>query len=72
MSTIAINPSQQRLLDAINRRLDELDTAATPAVAGILTAAERLPPADRLYVQRRLQFIGAPNTDWASALNARP
>ena len=38
MSTVAINPSQQRLLDAINRRLDELDTAATPAVAGILRA----------------------------------
>lgn len=50
----------QHLLDAINRRPDELDRAARPAVAGILTAAERPPPADRIYVKRRLQFIGAP------------
>jgi hypothetical protein len=71
MSTIAITPTQQRLLDRINTRLDQLDTAATPAVAGILTAADHLPPADRLYVHRRLQFIGAPNTDWADALNDR-
>lgn len=71
MSTVAINPSQQRLLDAIDSRLDALDTAARPAVAGILTAADRLPPADRLYVKRRLQFLGHPDVEWASVLRER-
>jgi hypothetical protein len=71
MTTIAINASQQRLLDLIDNRLDRLDIAAGPAVAGILAAADRLPPADRLYVQRRLQFVGAPNTEWAGTLDAR-
>jgi hypothetical protein len=74
MSTVAINPSQQqRLLDLINRRLDQLDAAASPAVTGILTAADRLPPADRIYVKRRLQAIGAPDAgaEWASVLRER-
>jgi hypothetical protein len=69
MSTIAINPSQQRLLDAINRRLDELDTAVTPAVAGIIAASAHLPHADRIYVKRRQMALGAPDTDWASTLS---
>jgi hypothetical protein len=70
-TTVAITPTQQRILDLIDNRLDRLDIAASPAVAGILAASAQLPPADRLYVQRRLQFVGAPNTDWASALDAR-
>jgi hypothetical protein len=68
MSTIAITPTQQRLLDRINTRLDQLDTAASPAVASILTAADRLPPADRLHVHRRLSTIGHPDVEWAGAL----
>ena len=63
MTTVAISPEQQRVLELIERRLDQLDTAS------ILAAAHRLPAADRLYVHRRLQFIGAPNTDWASGLD---
>jgi hypothetical protein len=70
MSTIAINPSQQRLLDVIDNRLDRLDLAAAPAVAGILGAADRLPAADRLYVQRRLRSVGAPRSEWAGTLDA--
>jgi hypothetical protein len=68
MSTVAINPSQQRLLDAINRRLDQLDTAASPAVTSVLAAAHRLPAADRLYVHKRLMTLGHPDVDSFGAL----
>lgn len=68
-TTVAILPEQQRILDLINRRLDQLDAAASPAVSKILTAAERLPPADRLAVHRRLMTLGHPNIEWASALH---
>jgi hypothetical protein len=72
MTTVALlSPKQQRILELIDNRLDELDTAAGEAVAGILAASAQLPPADRIYVQRRLQFIGVPNTDWAGTLDAR-
>jgi hypothetical protein len=67
MSTVAINPKQQALLAAINRRIDELDRTA----AAILTAADRLPAADRIYVKRRLRLTGQPFADWASLLRER-
>jgi hypothetical protein len=50
MGTIATTLQQERILDLINRRLDELDAAASPSVTGILAATHRLPPADRIYV----------------------
>jgi len=65
-TTIAIDVEQQRILELINRRLDELDAAAAPAVPGILTAAHRLPPADRIYVHRRLMALGHPDVEWAA------
>jgi hypothetical protein len=66
-TTLPINPTEQALLDAINRRLDELDQAA----AAVLTAADRLPAADRIYVKRRLRLTGQPFDDWASVLRER-
>jgi hypothetical protein len=70
MSTIAITPQQERILELVNRRLDELDAAASPSVTGILNATARLPAADRVYVKRRLMALGAPNNEWATALHA--
>jgi hypothetical protein len=68
MSTIAITPEQERILELINARLDELDTAATPSVTSILNVAHRLPAADRIYVHRRLMAIGSPKLEWASTI----
>jgi hypothetical protein len=73
MSSIAITPDQQRVLDLINKRIDALDAAARPAVAGIRAVADTLPAADRIAVKRRLMVLGAPDGDatWASALRGR-
>ena len=69
MSTVAISPEQQRVLELIERRLDQLETAAGATVTSILAAAHRLPAADRLAVHRRLMTIGHPPIEWASALH---
>jgi hypothetical protein len=56
----------------ILQRLDRLDTAVRPAVAGILTASEQLPAADRLHVRRRLRDLWQPTAhEWARTLNDR-
>jgi hypothetical protein len=69
MSSIAISPAQERVLELITRRLDALDVAAGPSVSCILAAAYRLPAADRIAVHQRLMSIGSPDTRWASALD---
>jgi hypothetical protein len=69
MSSLAISPQQQKVLDVITRRMDALDAAAGPSVSRILAAADRLPAADRIAVHQRLMSIGSPDTRWASALD---
>ena len=63
MSIVATTPREHQVLELIlEHRLDRLDTAVRPAVAAILTAAEQLPPADRLHVHRRLRDLGRPSS----------
>ena len=71
MSTaIAITPQQERIFQLVNDRLDQLDTAAAPSVyEHPRRRPSPLPPADRIYVHRRLMAIGHPDTEWASALH---
>src|SRR5829696_5369260 len=61
--TLAITPIEQRQLDAITRRLDQV----APVLDAIHRATRHLPAADRLHVQQRLHELAVGTSDTAGA-----
>ena len=53
--TLPITPREQRQLDVITRRLDQVE----PVVDAIDRATAHLPAADRIAVRERLHALGA-------------